>query len=44
MPVFVAQVDEQRVRIVLDAQAVGWIRLLVKAADSPAPERVVTHK
>jgi hypothetical protein len=37
-PVFVAQMDKQRVRVVLDAQAVGGIRLLVKGSTSPAME------
>jgi hypothetical protein len=35
MAVFIAQVDEQRVRIVFDAQSVGGIRLLVKRSYDP---------
>jgi hypothetical protein len=37
-PVFVAQMDEQRVRVVLDAQPMGGVRLLVKPASLPSWE------
>jgi len=37
-PVFVAQMDEQRIRVVLDAQAVGRVRLLVEPASLPSWE------
>jgi hypothetical protein len=36
--VFVAQMDEQRVGVVLDAQAVGRVRLLVEPASLPSWE------
>jgi hypothetical protein len=37
-PVFVAEMDEHRVGVVLDAQAVGQVRLLVQPARLPSWE------
>ena len=37
-PVFVAQMDEQRVGVVLDAQAVGRIPILVEPPSLPSRE------
>ncbi|HKV29618.1 MAG TPA: hypothetical protein VJT14_01220, partial [Candidatus Dormibacteraeota bacterium] len=44
LPVFVAQMDEHRVGIVLDAKAVGGVRLLVERASLPSWECVVGDK
>src|ERR1700730_8805522 len=43
-PVFVAQMDEHGVLVMLDAQAVGRVRLLVEPASVPSWERIVGDK